>query len=58
VKEYATTLAERRRQSRIHAEKYWTDPDYRLRNINRWRRWKGYEPYTSLDQVQTQGPRA
>lgn len=58
MREFATTIEERQRQSRIHAERYWTDPDYRLRNINRWRRWKGYELYTSLEQVTTQGPRA
>jgi hypothetical protein len=58
MREFATTLEERQRQARIHAERYWTDESYRLRNINRWRRWKGREPYTSIEQVKTQGPRA
>lgn len=57
MREFSTPLEERLRQSRIHAERYWSDPTYRLRNVNRWRKWKGLEPYTCVSQIKTQGPR-
>ena len=50
MREYQTPLSERIRQSRLHARKM-ADPDYRLRNVNKWRVWKGLEPYTSVDQI-------
>ena len=56
-REFITPLHERRRLAVVQKNTYWTDPAFRLRSINRWRVWKGREPYQSLEQVKSQGPR-
>jgi hypothetical protein len=52
MREYATPLSERQRLAAHYRRKYWSDPDFRLKGINRWRIWKGLEPYASLDEMQ------
>lgn len=56
MREFATPLSERQRLSRHHRKRYWTDPEYRLRKINRSRAGEGLPPYTSVDQIKTKGP--
>lgn len=53
MREYATPLSERLRLSRYHKERYATDPEFRLRKINKWRRWKGLEPYHCVSEIKT-----
>jgi hypothetical protein len=55
---YVTPLAERERIARIMRERYWSDPEFRLRKINRARQWYGYEPYSSVDEIPVRGRRA
>lgn len=52
AREYITPLAERQRISRWYKQRYWSDPEFRLRKINGWRIWKGREPYASLDEME------
>lgn len=54
--EYSTPYEERQRLSRIHRRRYWTDPEYRLRKINRSRIGLGLEPYQSVEQIKSKGP--
>jgi hypothetical protein len=54
--EFATPVEERHRLSRLHRRKYWSDPEYRLRKINRSRVGLGLQPYQSVDQIRTRGP--
>lgn len=53
MKEFATPLAERQRISRWHKQRYQSDSAFRLRNVNRWRIWKGLEPYTCASQIKS-----
>lgn len=54
--EYATSYAERQRLSRHHRNRYWTDPEYRLRKVNRSRAGEGLPPLNSVDEIKTRGP--
>lgn len=56
MKEFATPPEERQRLSRIHRRRYWTDPEYRLRKINRSRQGLGLPPRQSVDEIRTRGP--
>jgi hypothetical protein len=38
-------------RAKLERERYWRNPEYRLRTINRYRRSKGYPPRASLDEV-------
>lgn len=53
---YETPLSERQRLSRVHRRRYWTDPEYRLRKINRSRVGLGLQPYERVEQIKTKGP--
>jgi hypothetical protein len=53
---FDTPLAERKRLSRVHRKRYWTDPDYRLRKINRSRAGHGLPPRSSVEEIRTRGP--
>lgn len=53
MSEYATPLSERQRLSRRHRERYASDPDYRLRCINRGRVYRGLAPRSSEDEITT-----
>lgn len=53
MREYATPLEERQRLSRRHKERYATDPEYRLRCVNRGRIYYGLEPRRSVDEIQS-----
>jgi hypothetical protein len=55
---YATPLSERERIARIMRERYWRDPEFRLRKINRAREWYGLAPYASADEIPVRGRRA
>jgi hypothetical protein len=55
VKEFATDLKDRQRISRRHKERYQTDPEYRLRCVNRGRIWQGLPPRSSVDEIQSRG---
>lgn len=54
--EFATPREERERLSRHHRRRYWNDPEYRLRKINRSRIGLGLHPYESVEQIKTRGP--
>lgn len=54
--DFSTPLEERQRLSRHHRKRYWSDPAYRLRKINRSRIGLGLQPYQSVDQIRTKGP--
>jgi hypothetical protein len=54
---YVTDLKERQRLSRVHRARYWNDPAYRLRKINRAREWQGLPPRETVDEIKTVGPR-
>lgn len=54
---YATPLSERLRLSRLYRERYWSDPEFRLRQINRARIWQGREPYSSAEEIPVLGRR-
>jgi len=56
VIEFSTPIEERKRLSRIHRRRYWSDPEYRLRKINRSRAGQGLPPRQSVDEIQTRGP--
>lgn len=56
MKEFATPLEERQRLSRVHRRRYWNDPEYRLRKINRSRAGAGLPPRASVDDILTKGP--
>ena len=58
MKPYATPLAERERIARIMRERYWRDPDFRLKKINRARVWQGLEPYANVNDIPVRGRRA
>lgn len=51
MREYTHTLAERRKRCEAEKARYWRDPAYRLRSINRARVAEGYAPRASLDEV-------
>lgn len=53
AREYATPLAERQRIQRYHRERYQSDPDFRLRCVNRGRAWQGLPPRQSVDEIKT-----
>jgi hypothetical protein len=55
VKEFVTDLKDRQRISRRHKERYQTDPEYRLRCVNRGRIWQGLPPRSSVDEIQSRG---
>lgn len=55
---YATPLSERQRLARHYRQRYWSDPEFRLRKINRAREWQGLEPRASVDEIKTRGPAA
>ena len=52
------SLAKRRYDSAYHVARYWSDPEERLRKINRARAWHGMAPRASLDEARTHGRRA
>jgi hypothetical protein len=54
---FETPLKERQRLSRVHRARYWNDPAYRLRKINRAREWQGLPPRETVDEIKTVGPR-
>lgn len=54
--QYATPLEERIRLSRVHRRRYWSDPEYRLRKINRARVHQGLPPRASVDEIRSRGP--
>ena len=55
---FVTPLKERQRLAEVRKRRYWSDPDYRLRKINRAREWQGLPPRSSIDEIQTKGPQA
>lgn len=56
MKEYATSLSERQRIARYYRERYWNDPEWRLKKLNRSRAGFGLPPHDSVEQIQTRGP--
>ena len=57
MQEFATPYDERKRLSRVHRKRYWSDPSYRLANINRSRLRQGLPPRQSVDEIAAVGPR-
>lgn len=55
---FSTPLAERQRLAVLHKRRYWSDSEYRLRNINRAREWQGLEPRACVEDIRTRGPSA
>lgn len=53
---FRLSLAERRRASDWQREKYWRDPDYRLRRINKARKRLGLPPHEHIIDAATRGP--
>ena len=51
MKEYATPLKERERIARYYRERYWRDPEFRLRKLNRSRAWFGLPPHGHIDEI-------
>ena len=51
MRDYAYSLAERRRRCEAEKTRYRSDPVYRLAKINRARAARGYAPRASLDEV-------
>jgi hypothetical protein len=56
VKEYATPLKERERIARYYRQRYWSDPEFRLRKLNRSRAGFGLSPHECVSQIKTRGP--
>lgn len=56
IERFVTPIEERQRLSRHHRKRYWTDPEYRLRKINRSRAGLGLPPRASVDEIKTKGP--
>jgi hypothetical protein len=51
MKEFSTPLKERLRLARIQRERYRTDPEFRLRSLNRARASRGLKPRQSVDEI-------
>jgi hypothetical protein len=56
MREFETPLAERQRIARYYRERYWSDPEFRLRKLNRSRQGLGLPPRKSVDEIRTKGP--
>lgn len=56
MREFATPFEERQRIARYYRERYWSDPEFRLRKLNRSRAGFGLAPHESVDDIQTRGP--
>lgn len=57
MREYSTPYEERVRLSKVHRTRYWSDPAYRLANINRSRVRQGLPPRQSVDEIAAVGRR-
>ena len=53
---YERSLKERRQNSERNFNRYWNDPDYRLRMVNSTRARLGYELCKSVDEIKHRGP--
>jgi hypothetical protein len=51
------SFAAKNRASKYHVDRYWSEPELRLKKINRARVWQGLPPRQSLDEVETHGRR-
>jgi hypothetical protein len=58
MREYATSLAERRRIAAYYRERYRTDAEYRLRKVNCLRIRQGLPPRASVDEIAPKAGRA
>lgn len=56
TREFSTPLSERQRLARLYRRKYWSNPEFRLRGINRSRAGQGLPPRQSVDEILTKGP--
>lgn len=54
--EYATDLRERQRIASYYKRRYWSDPAWRLKKLNRSRAGFGLPPLESVEQIATRGP--
>lgn len=53
MKEFATPLAERLRIAAYYRERYKSDPEWRLKKLNRSRTARGLSPRKSVDEILT-----
>lgn len=51
------TRQARDKASKYHVDRYWNEPELRLKRINRARVWQGLPPRKSLEEVKTMGRR-
>lgn len=53
MREYRQPLSKRLRDSAYHTRRYWNDPDYRVRTINRERAKRGRPTISSPEEILT-----
>jgi hypothetical protein len=53
MRDYRQPLSKRRYDSAYHTNRYWTDPEYRVRKINRERVRLGRPTISSVDEIMT-----